>query len=131
MPLLRNVVDEEGWQYGDNHFEKMGPRGGLGKYTRRRAWVRRAGLVEKCERVSGEAASSTTSSGGGTGGLGTAGGVGMGARLRERSDSGSRERESRKRDSVASGSAGADLRRRRSGLNRSTSGDKEGKKETG
>ncbi|GAA6021446.1 hypothetical protein JCM10207_004738 [Rhodosporidiobolus poonsookiae] len=50
------AVDDEGWQYGDNHFEKMGPRGGLGKYTRRRAWVRRAGLVERTERVSGEAA---------------------------------------------------------------------------
>ncbi|GAA5861696.1 hypothetical protein JCM3774_002674 [Rhodotorula dairenensis] len=48
-------VDDEGWQYGDNHFEKMGPRGGLGKYTRRRAWVRRAGLVERTERVSGPA----------------------------------------------------------------------------
>ncbi|GAA5824266.1 hypothetical protein JCM11251_001587 [Rhodosporidiobolus azoricus] len=50
------TVDDEGWQYGDNHFEKMGPRGGLGKYTRRRAWVRRAGLVERTERVSGAAA---------------------------------------------------------------------------
>ncbi|BGP32016.1 hypothetical protein JCM10296v2_003795 [Rhodotorula toruloides] len=48
-------VDDEGWQYGDNHFEKMGPRGGLGRYTRRRAWVRRAGLVERTERVSGPA----------------------------------------------------------------------------
>lgn len=47
-------VDEEGWQYGDNHFERMGPKGGLGKYTRRRAWWRSAGLVERCERVSGE-----------------------------------------------------------------------------
>lgn len=45
------VVDVEGWQYGDNHFEKMGAKGGLGKYTRRRAWTRRAGLVERCERV--------------------------------------------------------------------------------
>ncbi|GAA5944909.1 uncharacterized protein JCM15063_001988 [Sporobolomyces koalae] len=43
-------VDAEGWQYGDNHFDKMGPKGGLSKYTRRRAWVRRAGLVEKTER---------------------------------------------------------------------------------
>ncbi|KAL7340843.1 Peroxin/Dysferlin domain-containing protein [Rhodotorula toruloides] len=34
-------VDDEGWQYGDNHFEKMGPRGGLGRYTRRRAWGRK------------------------------------------------------------------------------------------
>ncbi|GAA5999047.1 uncharacterized protein JCM10292_003283 [Rhodotorula paludigena] len=49
-------VDDEGWQYGDNHFEKMGPRGGLGRYTRRRAWVRRAGLVERTERVPGESA---------------------------------------------------------------------------
>ncbi|GJN89338.1 hypothetical protein Rhopal_002318-T1 [Rhodotorula paludigena] len=49
-------VDDEGWQYGDNHFEKMGPRGGLGRYTRRRAWVRRAGLVERTERVPGELA---------------------------------------------------------------------------
>lgn len=55
-------VDDEGWQYGDNHFEKMGPRGGLGKYTRRRAWVRRAGLVEKTERVSGPAPLATGSS---------------------------------------------------------------------
>ncbi|GAA6027229.1 hypothetical protein JCM8097_002505 [Rhodosporidiobolus ruineniae] len=50
------IVDDEGWQYGDNHFEKMGPKGGLGKYTRRRAWVRRAGLVETTERVSSEPA---------------------------------------------------------------------------
>ena len=34
----------------------MGPKGGLGRYTRRRAWVRRAGLVERTERVSGVAA---------------------------------------------------------------------------
>ncbi|GAA5978781.1 hypothetical protein JCM11641_006174 [Rhodosporidiobolus odoratus] len=46
-------VDDEGWQYGDNHWEKMGQRGGLGKYTRRRVWVRRAGLVERTERVGG------------------------------------------------------------------------------
>ncbi|GAA5929941.1 hypothetical protein JCM3775_004469 [Rhodotorula graminis] len=52
-------VDDEGWQYGDNHFEKMGPRGGLGKYTRRRAWVRRAGLVERTERVPGAATAAT------------------------------------------------------------------------
>jgi len=50
------AVDQEGWQYGDNHFEKMGPKGGLGRYTRRRAWVRRAGLVERTERVEGVAA---------------------------------------------------------------------------
>jgi len=54
-------VDDEGWQYGDNHFEKMGPRGGLGKYTRRRAWVRRAGLVERTERVPGAAIAAAAS----------------------------------------------------------------------
>ncbi|GAA6056715.1 hypothetical protein JCM3770_006482, partial [Rhodotorula araucariae] len=51
-PLFANwTVDDEGWQYGDNHFEKMGPRGGLGKYTRHRAWVRRAGLVRQVARL--------------------------------------------------------------------------------
>ncbi|GAA6022258.1 hypothetical protein JCM11491_001684 [Sporobolomyces phaffii] len=60
-------VDTEGWQYGDNHFEKMGPRGGLGKYTRRRAWVRRAGLVEQTERVSGPPPSNASASGKGLG----------------------------------------------------------------
>lgn len=44
-------VDPQGWQYGDNHFEKMGPKGGLGKFTRTRGWRRMAGLVERCERV--------------------------------------------------------------------------------
>jgi len=33
----------------------MGPKGGLGRYTRRRAWVRRAGLVERTERIEGVA----------------------------------------------------------------------------
>ncbi|KAM0750564.1 hypothetical protein T439DRAFT_356317 [Meredithblackwellia eburnea MCA 4105] len=55
--FLNWAVDDEGWQYGDNHFEKMGPKGGLGKYTRRRAWVRKAGLVERSERVSGSPSS--------------------------------------------------------------------------
>lgn len=44
-------TDADGWQYGDNHFEKLGPRGGLGRYTRRRAWVRTARLVEQTEVV--------------------------------------------------------------------------------
>lgn len=60
--LFKNYeVDKEGWQYGDNHFEKLSKRGGLGSYTRRRAWIRRAGLVERCERVTGH--SNTISNG--------------------------------------------------------------------
>jgi hypothetical protein len=39
-------VDAEGWQYGDNGWEKMSKKAGLGRYTRRRRWVRRAVLVE-------------------------------------------------------------------------------------
>jgi len=35
----------------------MGKKGGLGKYTRRRAWVRKAGLVETTERVPGNTSS--------------------------------------------------------------------------
>ncbi|KAH8925824.1 hypothetical protein BT69DRAFT_1317983 [Atractiella rhizophila] len=47
-------VDNEGWQYGDNHWEKMGSKGGMGRYTRRRAWWRRAVLVEVVEVVEGK-----------------------------------------------------------------------------
>jgi len=39
-------VDAEGWQYGDNSWDKMSRKGGLGRYTRRRRWIRRAVLVE-------------------------------------------------------------------------------------
>lgn len=39
-------VDPEGWQYGDNGWEKMSKKSGMGRYTRRRKWVRRAVLVE-------------------------------------------------------------------------------------
>lgn len=39
-------VDAEGWQYGDNGWEKMSKKAGLGRYTRRRRWIRRAVLVE-------------------------------------------------------------------------------------
>lgn len=39
-------VDAEGWQYGDNGWDKMSKKAGLGRYTRRRRWVRRAVLVE-------------------------------------------------------------------------------------
>ncbi|KAK4700818.1 hypothetical protein P7C70_g5426, partial [Phenoliferia sp. Uapishka_3] len=128
------VVDEEGWQYGDNHFEKMGPKGGLGKYTRRRAWIRRAGLVERAERVTGEKEKSekekekgkgrssstgrvpTLSSSVGAVGLGVAGVVRTD--LRERSASSGRNRERERSDSaggpVSVGMGGGELRRRKS-----------------
>lgn len=38
-------VDPEGWQYGDNAWDKLTRINGIGKYTRRRCWVRRAVLV--------------------------------------------------------------------------------------
>ncbi|EGG01132.1 uncharacterized protein MELLADRAFT_117855 [Melampsora larici-populina 98AG31] len=38
-------VDTNGWQYGDNHWEKLSRKAGIGRYTRRRAWVRRAVMV--------------------------------------------------------------------------------------
>lgn len=46
-------ADSLGWQYGDNSWEKMGPKGGMGKYTRRRAWLRRAKVAEFTEKVNG------------------------------------------------------------------------------
>ncbi|ORY86750.1 integral peroxisomal membrane peroxin-domain-containing protein [Leucosporidium creatinivorum] len=121
------TVDEEGWQYGDNHFEKMGPKGGLGKYTRRRAWVRRAGLVERCERVSGpegeklSLGSSTSGSGLGTVGVG----VGLG-RGRERSESGgrSKERERGREKSVGEPEKEKDSLRRRKSSNAASAGKK-------
>lgn len=42
-------VDTEGWQYGDNAWEKMSKKSGMGRYTRRRKWVRRAVLLEVVE----------------------------------------------------------------------------------
>lgn len=44
-------VDDQGWMYGDNSWEKMNAKSGLGRYTRRRVWVRRARVVESVERV--------------------------------------------------------------------------------
>lgn len=52
-------VDANGWQYGDNHWEKMSSKSGIGKYTRRRAWARKACLVTRLEPLQG---SSSTSS---------------------------------------------------------------------
>ncbi|PKI85489.1 hypothetical protein MVES1_000074 [Malassezia vespertilionis] len=43
-------VDAQGWQYGDNAWEKMSSHSGVGRYTRRRCWIRRAVLVETVER---------------------------------------------------------------------------------
>ncbi len=43
-------VDPDGWQYGDNAWEKMSKKNGLGRYTRRRKWVRRAVLIEIVEK---------------------------------------------------------------------------------
>lgn len=43
-------VDADGWQYGDNAWDKMSRKGGLGRYTRRRRWIRTAVLVELVER---------------------------------------------------------------------------------
>lgn len=39
-------TDPSGWRYGDNGWEKMTNRSGMGKYTRRRKWVRRARMEE-------------------------------------------------------------------------------------
>lgn len=42
-------VDAEGWQYGDNAWEKLSAVNGMGRYTRRRCWIRRAVLVQTVE----------------------------------------------------------------------------------
>ncbi|KAK0549278.1 hypothetical protein OC861_006545 [Tilletia horrida] len=49
-------VDEEGWSYGDNLWDKMSGKSSRGRYTRRRRWVRRAVLEIKVERNSTTAA---------------------------------------------------------------------------
>jgi hypothetical protein len=54
-------VDQQGWQYGDNAWERMSSKGGMGRYTRRRAWFRRAAVIEKVERVSGTDAAKVVS----------------------------------------------------------------------
>jgi len=42
-------VDAEGWQYGDNAWEKLSKQSGMGRYTRRRRWLRKAVLVQSVE----------------------------------------------------------------------------------
>ncbi|PWZ00732.1 hypothetical protein BCV70DRAFT_199996 [Testicularia cyperi] len=67
-------VDTEGWQYGDNAWDKMSKKSGMGRYTRRRKWVRRAVLLEIVEHgvhnpapPSGGSNASVAASGTGTG----------------------------------------------------------------
>lgn len=51
-PEVKNwEVDAQGWVYTDNQWEKPTSKGGMGRYTRRRAWVRKAVVVEKVEDV--------------------------------------------------------------------------------
>ncbi|KAL1405325.1 hypothetical protein Q8F55_008954 [Vanrija albida] len=45
------VTDADGWVYGDNKWENMGAKGGLGKFTRRRRWQRRAVCTETVARI--------------------------------------------------------------------------------
>ncbi|GAA99331.1 uncharacterized protein L969DRAFT_48177 [Mixia osmundae IAM 14324] len=54
-------VDHQGWQYGDNAWAKLSSDAGMGRYTRRRAWVRRAIAVHSVERVSRPKAASSAS----------------------------------------------------------------------
>lgn len=45
------ATDGDGWVYGDNKWENMTAKGGLGKFTRRRRWHRRAVCVETVHRI--------------------------------------------------------------------------------
>lgn len=56
------TVDSQGWAYGDNHWEKPSSKGGMGRYTRRRAWVRRAIVVERVETLDPVSSAQTTHS---------------------------------------------------------------------
>ncbi|OCF36853.1 hypothetical protein I316_01450 [Kwoniella heveanensis BCC8398] len=46
-----DATDVDGWVYGDNKWEGMSAKGGLGKFTRRRRWQRRAVLIETITRL--------------------------------------------------------------------------------
>ena len=48
-PAVSMDVDAEGWQYGDNAWEKLSKQSGMGRYTRRRRWLRTAVLVQSVE----------------------------------------------------------------------------------
>ncbi|KAH9807541.1 Peroxin/Dysferlin domain-containing protein [Melampsora americana] len=53
-PSIPWDVDSNGWQYGDNHWEKLSRKAGIGRYTRRRAWVRRAVMISTDYQVQEE-----------------------------------------------------------------------------
>ncbi|WVQ99393.1 hypothetical protein IAU59_006526 [Kwoniella sp. CBS 9459] len=58
-----DATDLDGWVYGDNKWEGMGAKGGLGKFTRRRRWQRRAVLIETITKLqSGDEDTNTTAS---------------------------------------------------------------------
>lgn len=46
-----DATDTDGWVYGDNAWAHPGPKGGLGKFTRRRRWQRRAVCVETVLKI--------------------------------------------------------------------------------
>lgn len=52
IPPYDAETDPEGWVYGDNKWENMKASGGLGKFTRRRRWQRRAVCTETVHRIS-------------------------------------------------------------------------------
>lgn len=52
IPPVDAETDSEGWVYGDNKWENMKASGGLGKFTRRRRWQRRAVCTETVHRIS-------------------------------------------------------------------------------
>ncbi|KAG7529187.1 hypothetical protein FFLO_05774 [Filobasidium floriforme] len=56
------ATDIEGWCYGDNKWENMGPRGGMGRYTRRRRWQRRAVCTEEVTYIPGQAETASSAS---------------------------------------------------------------------
>ncbi|GMK54334.1 hypothetical protein CspeluHIS016_0109200 [Cutaneotrichosporon spelunceum] len=57
IPPADDETDADGWVYGDNKWENMTAKGGLGKFTRRRRWTRRAVCTESVHRISGAQAS--------------------------------------------------------------------------
>ncbi|KIR33728.1 hypothetical protein L804_00987 [Cryptococcus deuterogattii 2001/935-1] len=52
IPERDAATDADGWVYGDNKWEHMGSKGGLGKFTRRRRWQRRAICIETVRKLS-------------------------------------------------------------------------------
>lgn len=60
------ATDADGWVYGDNKWESMTSKGGLGKFTRRRRWQRRAVCVESVHRIAESTKMEETGSGAAT-----------------------------------------------------------------